>query len=213
MDGNEIKKENKIMSKKTILAIYYDNDTKVEVTVKTYEEEYIEKKEKNKIADFIYHRLYSRYIKPFEYDENEYKTKYKNGFSMMASYCLLIETLQSFKNGWGDSNGKSQQAFKEFFKDNQNFDSLANKGEEIYKNIRCGILHQGETTGGWKIRRDGDSLVDDKTIDAVIFGRKLKKELENYRNKLKDAEWDSEWWDNCRTKMRKIIQNCQIKVK
>jgi hypothetical protein len=46
MDGNEIKKENKIMSKKTILAIYYDNDTKVEVTVKTYEE-YIETKEQN----------------------------------------------------------------------------------------------------------------------------------------------------------------------
>ena len=192
------------------LARYYDeNGDLVTVTVKEYNH-MKEEKNKEKIADFIYNRLYSRYIKPFEFNNEIYKKQYKSGFSMMASYCLLIETLQSFKNGWGDSDRKSEQAFKEFFKDNEDFDTLNNKGKEIYKNIRCGILHQGETTDGWKIRREGDELENNKTINAVRFGKVLEKSLENYREKLKTEEWDSEIWDNCRTKMRKIIQNCSI---
>ena len=27
---------------------------------------------------------------------------------------------------------------------------------DFYKGVRCGILHQAETTMGWRIRRDGD---------------------------------------------------------
>jgi len=198
------------------LARYYDENGKFfTVTIKNYKN-MLEQKNKEKIADFIYNRLYSRYIKPFEYQDEKkdnrktYQIHYKNGFSMMASYCLLIETLQSFKNGWGDSDRKSGQAFKEFFKDNEDFSTLKNKGKEIYSHVRCGILHQGETTGGWKIRRDGDELEKDKTINAVMFGKALEKALEDYRGKLQTEEWDSEIWDNFRTKMRKIIQNCTV---
>ncbi len=200
------------MSDTIELARYYDeNEGKiVSITIADYNN-FIKNKNKEKIADFIYNRLHSRYIKPFEYkdDKNIYQTQYKNGFSMMASYCLLVETLQSFKNGWGDSDRKSGQAFKEFFQDNEDFSTLKNKGKEIYSHVRCGILHQGETTGGWKIRRDGDKLEENNAINVFKFGKALEKSLENYKKKLKSEEWDSEMWDNFRTKMRKIIQNCE----
>ena len=127
---------------------------------------------------------------------------------MMASYCLLIETLQSFKNGWGDTKRKSEKAFKQFFKDNNKFGSLKNKGNEIYTNIRCGILHQGETTGGWRIRRKG-KLVENKTINATKFGIKLEETLNDYKNQLIDSEWDSHIWKKFRKKMKKIIKNCK----
>ena len=130
---------------------------------------------------------------------------------MMANLCLLIETLQSFKNGWGDSNRKSEKAFKQFFNNNIYFEELKQKGSVIYKNVRCGILHQGETTGGWKVTREGKKLYDDdtNTIDAVKFAEGMVSSLNDYREDLIKSEWDSEIWDNFRTKMRKVIHNCQ----
>lgn len=190
------------------LARYYDErGNKYIVTVDDYHK-YLVDDDKENIAFFVFNRLYSRYIKPYKYNKHKYKKEYKNGFSMMASYCLLIETLQSFKNGWAYSDRRSEQSFKEFFKDNPHFPELQNKGSDIYKYIRCGILHQGETTNGWRITRKGKKLIEENTIDAFKFGGRLEKCLQDYRTTLSTSEWDSETWDNLRTKMRKIIEHC-----
>lgn len=129
----------------------------------------------------------------------------------MANCCLLVETLQSFKNGWGDSDRKSGQAFKQFFTTEANFEAFKGKEQEFYVNIRCGILHQGETTGGWTVNRSGTNLFDDKyfVVDSVKFAKELATSLRNYSDNLKAAKWDSELWNNFRTKMRKIISNCE----
>jgi len=196
------------------LARFYDEKDELNtITISDYND-MIERKDKDGIAEFIFFRLFSRYIRPFSFDNSEYKKKYKNGFSIMANLCLLIETLQSFKNGWGDSNSNSQKAFKHFFHNNPHFKELKQKAPEIYKNVRCGILHQGETTGGWKITRKVEIFYDPKTktIDAVMFAEQMEKCLCDYRKDLKTAEWDSETWDNFRTKMRKIIKNCNSGV-
>jgi hypothetical protein len=195
MDNNDIK-----------LAIYYDaSGTKVEITVTDYLK-FILYKDKKSITSFLYNRLHSRYLNPFE------DNKRKDGFSMMANYCLLIETIQSFKNGWGDSNRKSKMAFTQFFTDNEEFKELNDKGAEIYTHIRCGILHQGETTNGWRISRQGIDLVNEeqKIIDAFLFGKKLKEHLNNYKLTLESKDWDSEEWGNLRKKMETVIENTKI---
>ena len=168
-------------------------------------------RDKDRIAYFVFNRLFSRYIRPYSLNNRDDKSKYKNGFSIMASLCLLVETLQSFKNGWGDSDKKSGKAFEEFFNNKLHFKELKQKGSIIYKNIRCGILHQGETTGGWKITREGQKLYDNKTntLDAVLFAERMELSLSDYSKSLIASEWDSEIWDNFRTKMRKVIQNCR----
>jgi len=43
-----------------------------EVTIEKYNE-FIENKDKQKLAEFVYNRLYSRYIRPFEYNSNNFK--------------------------------------------------------------------------------------------------------------------------------------------
>ena len=91
-----------------------------------------------------------------------------------------------------------------YFKNNKNLKKFSNRG--FYKNIRCGILHQGETAGGWKILRRG-KLLDDKTINSVRFLEEIKKAVKEYVGELKKSEWDSETWDKCRTKMSQIIKN------
>jgi hypothetical protein len=109
-----------------------------------------------------------------------------------------------------DTKYKSHKAFKIFFKKDSEFSIHNISGEDFYDNIRCGILHQGETKNGWKIRRDSDDVFDfaRRVINADLFSQTLKSSLETYRDELVTAEWDSELWDNFRVKMRKIIENC-----
>ena len=82
--------------------------------------------------------------------------------------------------------------------------------DDFYSGVRCGILHQAETTNGWRIRRDG-SLLDSekKTINATIFHDELEKYLKNYCKRLKTSEWDSEIWRHLRKKMNTVIENCK----
>lgn len=193
------------------LARYYDtNGNKRAITIREYNW-YVENKNQNLIADFIFQRLQSRYLKPFQFIDSKFTEQFKNGFSIMANCCLLIETLQSFKNGWEDSSSKSALAFRQFLLTEPNFVVFKNKEKEFYTNVRCGILHQGETTGGWTINRAGKNLFDSTTlvVDSILFAQELEKSLTNYSDKLRAEKWDSETWDNFRTKMRRIISNCE----
>ena len=201
----------KILDTKIELARYFDkNGDKKKITISDYND-YVDNQDRNLIADFIFQRLQSRYLKPFQFTNENFTEQFKNGFSIMANCCLLIETLQSFKNGWEDSGNKSALAFKQFLSTEANFAIFKNKEKEFYTNVRCGILHQGETTGGWKINREGTNLFDSTTlvVDSIVFAKELEQSLTNYSDKLRLAKWDSEIWDNFRTKMRRIISNCE----
>ena len=159
-----------------------------------------------KVAEFIKCRLSSRYLEPFE-KQNKIT---KSGFAMMACYCLFMETLQAFREG--KDRTKSQQnncTFCHFFRNEAEytlgiFEDIA---IDFYKNIRCGILHQGETSNGWKIRRDGDLFnTETKTINANKFGGALKEVLERYVECLKT---DDALFENAKKKIKFIIKHCK----
>ena len=156
------------------------------------------------IATFVYERFYERYIKPFNCKEH------KNGFIMMASACLMIEALESFWQGRDKSQGSSR-CFGLFFDRNDRFSSFRGFSQEFYSHVRCGIMHQGETTGGWRIRRDLCVLFDstNKTINATRFLKEMEDSLSEYCASLKKAAWDSEQWKNLRKKMKFICVNTQ----
>jgi hypothetical protein len=97
---------------------------------------FVENQEAQKIVDFVKLRFTERYIKPMRVDKEK-----KNGFTIMAVSCLMIESLESFYHGWADSNRKSQLAFCNFFDRNNNFSFMQGYTEEFYKCVRCGILH------------------------------------------------------------------------
>ncbi|MEP7163043.1 MAG: hypothetical protein ABI741_00035 [Ferruginibacter sp.] len=201
----------KVLDTTIELARWFDKDgVEKTVTIQQYID-LLDTQNRNEIADFIFNRLYSRYLKPFTYSDNKFIKEYKNGFSIISNCCLLIETLQSFKNGWGDSDRKSGQAFKQFLSTENNFSKFKGKENDFYSNIRCGILHQGETTGGWTVNRKGVNIFDSATlaVDSISFAKELEKSLKSYTESLKTSKWDSELWDNFRIKMRKIISNCE----
>jgi len=164
-------------------------------------------KDRERIADFIQERFTERYITPLRGDP-----LIKHGFCTMAICCLMIETLESFCRGWPNSNRQSELAFCSFFDRCPDFEVFRGYATGFYRHVRCGILHQAETTNGWRIRRKGplfESLT--KTINATEFHNVLEQQLKNYCERLKQSDWSSEIWQNFRKKMKSIISNCRTK--
>jgi hypothetical protein len=163
-------------------------------------------KKSEEIADFVYQRFDERFLSPFDH----LPASLRSGFAQMAICCLMIETLESFYNGWKGTNGiKGEIVFNGFFARVAHFQEFQGKGGIFYTHIRCGILHQAETTGGWLIRRYG-SLVDhtNRVINADKFMKFLRQNLHDYRQELITAKWNDKIWRKCRRKMNAIIEHC-----
>lgn len=164
------------------------------------------------IAEFIHHRFRERYIIPvIDIDPDE-----KNGFLLMAVACLLIETLETFYQGWESTaptkteSGKSKLAFKLFFDHQWQFKSFQSHAAAFWKHVRCGILHQGEATGGWRVKRSGLLFDEDELlVNATKFHQRVAGALDSYRRELLRSSWDSQRWNNFRTKMNATIKNCE----
>jgi hypothetical protein len=146
-----------------------------------------------------------RYIEPMRVDRAK-----KNGFTIMAVSCLLIETLESFIQGWPDTKNKSQLAFCNFFDRNIGFALFHGEAQNFYKHVRCGILHQGETTGGWHIRRNG-ALFDKttRTINAKKFHDEVESVLKSYCIDIQGSDWSMPIWQSFRKKMHSVCKNCE----
>jgi hypothetical protein len=167
-----------------------------------------DRKAKGEIIDFIYHRLHHRYLVPLSYIPREYKS----GFLMMASACLMIETIEAFRNGLKETpDGKARETFKAFFEREKDlFPGLAADATNFYRKVRCGILHQAETKGGYRILRGGQLFdAPNKTIDANKFIRALTKALDRYVGELRKSHDDSSLWQNVLKKVKFISENCQ----
>lgn len=161
---------------------------------------------KTKIIKLIKHRFENRYLKHIKCVDS--------GFLIMAVSCFVIETLQSFREGEPDTNGIGQRMFKNFFNNEQdNFPGFNKEiSVEFYKHIRCGILHQSETTNAWRVLRDG-KLLDGAgfSINADLFLESLNKSLSKYLNELTHSDFNSDLWKNAFIKLTDICENCERK--
>ena len=172
------------------------------VTVKQYRE-FKKNKNRDKIADLIFERFTERYIEPFK------NNSAKHGFSMMACGCLMAESLHCFQKGRKKTGVAGRVAFEEFFSSSKALRKFSGYGEDFYKNVRCGILHQGETYGGWKIHRRGVLFNQaEKIINATKFLLALEQELTNFTDHLKISYFHRKPWTGVIRKLDHICKNC-----
>jgi hypothetical protein len=157
------------------------------------------------VAGFVDARFKERYLVPIEAVED----RGGSGFAMMALCCLVIESLESFYSGWPSTRNKSEQAFRQFFGREPAFGPMAVIAHDFFVNVRCGIHHQGESTGGWRIWKVGP-LYNSTThcINAKAFRKALSSSLERYVASLTNPSTVPETWANCEKKLRAIIANC-----
>ena len=204
----------------TSFARYHKDRKLIEISMDMMEK--LIKSESNKeiIAEHVYERLYTRFLKIFDFEnelkahneeKNVFKKEYKNGFLILASCSLLIETFAAFINGENETpGGKASNRFNKVFEyaKEKNNPLKIFENSEFYKKIRCGILHQGETKGKFLVTRDKDKqILDGETVNANLFHAALRELLNSYRSDLETKDWDSWIWDACRQKIRHIIAN------
>jgi hypothetical protein len=169
-----------------------------------------EVKNQKEIAQFVYDRFHQRYLLPFEVIEQK-APEGKSGFSQMATSCLMIEAMESFRNGWNntqtDTDKSGGEIFEDFFNQYEEFNDFVGWGQRFYWSVRNGILHQAESKNGWHILRSG-KLFDSAalSVNSTIFRRRMKSALSTYRDKLKNGVEPD--WENFRVKMAHILQNC-----
>ena len=209
-------------NEKLILAISSDGE---EITVEQCKE-YLKTKDKKKLASFIYDRFYGRYLKTFDFPNQDFRANYKSGFALMTSCCLLIETYVSFTNKkYRDTKDKSRECFGYFFTTEDRFSLFATGGvkpdgtiadkkdggipNDFYENVRCGILHNGDTKNDWTITREASKEYFDeatKKINATKFANRLKAVLSDYKKKLIASDFDKdEIWFNFRNRLSDLI--------
>ncbi len=162
-------------------------------------------KDKREIAVLISRRFTERFLAPTLSRRNV-----KHGFTSMAVGCLMVEALESFRQGWANTRDKGKAPFCSFFDAHPEFSEFHGHAERFWKDVRCGILHQAETYGGWTLRRSGP-LFDsqDRIVNATEFLRRLGKVLKRYCRDLRGADWDGDLWENCRNKMDAICKSCE----
>jgi hypothetical protein len=127
----------------------------------------------------------------------------------MAIGCLMLEALESFRQGLPDTKHASKAAFCSFFDHHAEFAVFRGHAERFWLDVRCGILHQAESRGGWTIRRSGPLFNSEtRTVNATAFVRALGRVLKGYCRELRQGKWDDDIWRLCRRKMEAIIKNC-----
>jgi len=139
-------------------------------------------------------RIYGRYFDAVDLlikaEESLPPRKRRYGFVILAIDCLLVETIQAFKDGVIDTRKKSKKLFRKFLRNIPSFKSYfvdEKQANEFYEHIRCGILHQGETKKDSRVWSVGSFLQRTKhgiIVNRTEFHKKLKNEYDRYLNDL-----------------------------
>ncbi len=164
----------------------------------------------NHAVDIFKERINSRYLEPVDLlikeDNKRSLLERRCGFSILAIDCLLIETLQSFREGLTDTKNKSKEMFKSFSTNREGFREhfSADQALRFYHDFRCGILHQAEVMGPsllWSIGLlKGEKADGIPYINRTKIHEYLKDEVERYSEELKDPA-NSEMRRNFKAKM------------
>ena len=147
-------------------------------------------------VDVLKLRLYSRYIDPLDIlvsseDDIPHKDR-RFGFTILAIDLLLMETLQSFKEGIFNTSGKSKIIFIKFLENSPHFSPYfpdKKTREDFYEYIRCGILHQGEIQSSalvWSLGELYERCDGIEVINRNAVHKSLKQDLNDYLLALRD---------------------------
>lgn len=132
---------------------------------------------------FFRQRLDLRYLDPIELLQAE-GTMQGEGFAIVSIQCALIEFLAAAREGLVYTRkpqtefeySKSGELFERFLSEVEPFKMwfTSELAHEFYANVRCGLLHEASTKGGWRIWAPGANPITARTRTV-------------HRNALQDA--------------------------
>ncbi|MBA3531551.1 MAG: hypothetical protein H0T73_06465 [Ardenticatenales bacterium] len=164
--------------------------------------------------DIFVDRIQGRFLNIIEAIEQSGDTRVRlfSGFAIMGLDCLLIETLEQFRQGVEKTpKGKGGDHFEKFLTHYFHPDFDTARVKKFYKTIRCGILHQAEILEDSRIRIDYPQIVADSPtkkglfINRKLFHRKLLEVFEGYVHELREGK-NLTLRENFKTKMNYICR-------
>jgi len=191
----------------------------------------LRKKDKKSLVQFLRDRHQERFFKPIRKLKSSPGNIQGYGFAMMALCSLLVETIQSYRDGLPTTGGRElahfrtlknvpspyripagltaggKKAFRRFFRSNRShFPGLG--GARFYMNIRNGLLHQGQTKGAWTVWKQGSRVFDakQKRIFRDDFAEALEATFKVYLATLQKRAWRSGLWTNAARKIWWLIR-------
>lgn len=150
-----------------------------------------------KAVDVLRDRIHGRFITPAQtlIDVDRGNKQQTFGFAILALDCLVLETIQGFKEGVPNHTGHSTRLFKEFLSNWQPFISCldagmvaADKAVEFYKQGRCALHHSGATER-MTVKVSGPMMKFDNgdiAVNRTLFHTELVAEFDRYLAALTD---------------------------
>lgn len=148
---------------------------------------------KRAVQEYFQTRLDLRYLNPIRILQ-EHGTFQGEGFSILALQCTLIEFLESTVQGVNYrylrpreqlgpyEYNSSSDLFASFLRTRhpfaQEFDEAL--AREFYREIRCGLLHEARTKGGWRVWAEaaGGMVVDGAR--RIVYRNNFQKALDQF---------------------------------
>jgi hypothetical protein len=147
---------------------------------------------------FFRTRIDTRYLKPMA-SIRAGGTELGEGFAIVAVFCTLVEFLESCERGHNfrfigrtatppqpNEYNERQAAgyFKDFLRTRRPFNALVPAAlvDRFYSDVRCGLVHEARTKGGWVIstKASGGVLISQKGNEITLFRNELIPALEAY---------------------------------
>lgn len=183
------------------------------------------------LIQFLRERHSEKFFEPIGSLRAAAVNKWGYGFSILALCSLMIETIQSYWEGWPSTNKfelaelsklttpqayvvpksewpTTKSAFQDFFS-NPVFKPLfpSVDANQFYECIRNGLLHQGQTKNGWKIWEVGPLWNSSRSaINRNKFADAVAGGFEAYLGVLNMAAWGDPRWVKARRKIWWLIE-------
>ncbi|MDF1631425.1 hypothetical protein [Mycoplana sp. MJR14] len=138
--------------------------------------------------EFFFERLESRYLKPIRLLQNEGSWE-GEGFSIVSIQCAMLEFLAACRGGLIYRHRNPQPPFEysasgdlfaSFLAETVPFKALFTRDDalEFYRKVRCALLHEARTKGGWAIHASGQTGVD--CSRKIVYRNTFQTLIENY---------------------------------
>lgn len=150
--------------------------------------------------EYFQTRLDLRYLKPIRILQ-EHGTFQGEGFSILALQCTLVEFLESTVQGVNYryvrpherlgtyEYNSSSDLFASFLCKRHPFTRYFDEllAREFYREIRCGLLHEARTKGGWKVwAHASDGAVVDRAR-RIVYRNNFQNALDQFIRWYHDA--------------------------
>jgi len=141
-------------------------------------------------------RMNERFLTPINqlarFDDEDI-LPYRPGFAILALDCLVIDTIQSLREGRAKTVAVSPAySFKTFLKSDRFSEFKPKDRGDFFGYVRNAILHNGETRNGWKIRIDTESMIESvsgtKTINRRLFHSAVEAEFRDLLDLVRSGD-------------------------